>query len=87
MSKYERSLNADGNRLSEQFSEPSEAEIHDLLDRLLPKLRKALRTPASSYKFFELLVSSLVSRNESGWEPSTLGSDYRVSACQLFFWS
>ena len=56
--KYERSLNPDGNRLTESISEPTEAEIQTLLDKLSPKLRRVLRTPASAYRFVELFASS-----------------------------
>ena len=56
--KFERSLNPDGNRLTESISEPTEEEIQNLLDKVEPKLRRALRTPASVYRFIELLASS-----------------------------
>jgi hypothetical protein len=57
VTKYERSLNPDENRLTESISEPTEEEIQTLLDRMLPKLRKALPTKTSVYKFIELLAS------------------------------
>jgi len=57
--KFERSLNPAGNCLTAQFTEPTEAEIQTLLDKVAPKLRRVLRTPASAYRFVELLVSSL----------------------------
>lgn len=57
--KYERSLNPNGNRLNESISEPTEAEIQSLLDKIAPKLRRVLRTPASAYRFIELLASSI----------------------------
>lgn len=57
--KYERSLNPDSNCLTAQFTEPTEAEIQTLLDKLAPKLRRVLRTPTSVYRFIELLASSI----------------------------
>lgn len=57
--KHERSLHPDGNRLTEAISEPTDEEIKTLLDKIAPKLRKALRTPASAYRFLDLLSSSL----------------------------
>jgi hypothetical protein len=70
--KFERSLHPDSNCLSESITEPTEAEIQTLLDRLLPKLRKALPTPASSYKFIELLVSSLTLVHQASEEGLTI---------------
>ena len=58
VSKHERSLNPDGNRLTESISEPSEEEIQTLLDKVAPKLRRVLRTPASVYRFIDLLTLS-----------------------------
>lgn len=56
VSKYERFLNPDGNCLTAQFAEPTEQEIQNLLDKVAPKLRRVLRTPASAFKFIELLT-------------------------------
>lgn len=56
--KHERSLNPDGNCLSESISEPTEEEIQNLIDKVAPKLRRVLRTPASAYRFLDLLSSS-----------------------------
>jgi len=58
VSKYERFLNPDRNRLTAQFSEPTDAEIQSLFDKLAPKLRKLLRTTGSAYKFIDLLTAS-----------------------------
>ncbi len=58
VSKYERSLNPDTNRLTESISEPSDEEIQNLLDKITPKLNRVLRTPASVYRFLDLLSSS-----------------------------
>ncbi|PYV52240.1 MAG: hypothetical protein DMG98_24510 [Acidobacteria bacterium] len=59
VTKYERSLSPDPNCLTESISEPTEAEIQSLLDKIAPKLRRVLRTPASAYRLLELLVSAL----------------------------
>jgi|SRR5579884_2201473 len=59
VTKHERSLNPDGNRLNEQITEPTEEEIQRLFDKLAPKLRKVLRTPASVCRFIDLLASAL----------------------------
>lgn len=56
--KFERSLNPDGNRLSESISEPTEEEILNLYNKLAPKLRRALPTPASVYRFIDLVSGS-----------------------------
>ena len=58
VAKFERSLNPAGNCLTAQFTEPTDAEIQTLLDRVAPKLRKALPTPTSAYRFIDLLSSS-----------------------------
>lgn len=58
VTKFERSLNPDGNCLTAQFTEPTDQEIQSLLDKLLPKLRRVLKTPASAYRFLDLLSSS-----------------------------
>jgi len=57
--RHERSLHPDSNCLTDSITEPTEAEIQTLLDKVLPKLRKLLRTKTSVYRFIELLVSSL----------------------------
>jgi hypothetical protein len=56
--KFERSLHPDPSCLNEQITEPTEQEILTLLDKVVPKLRRALRTPASVYRFVDLLASS-----------------------------
>jgi hypothetical protein len=56
--KFERSVNPDGNCLSESISEPSEEEIQNIFDKVAPKLRRVLRTPASVYRFIDLLTFS-----------------------------
>ena len=48
VTKYERSLNPDGNCLSEAISEPTEEEIQTLLDTVAPKLRRGLRHAAKA---------------------------------------
>jgi hypothetical protein len=58
VTNYERSLNPNGNRLSESISEPTEAEIQNLFAKMFPKLRRVLRTPHSVYRFIELLSLS-----------------------------
>jgi len=58
VANYERSLHPDSNCLTESISEPSEEEIQTLLEKIAPKLRRVLRTPASAYRFIELLASS-----------------------------
>ncbi|MBZ5598469.1 MAG: hypothetical protein LAO03_22175 [Acidobacteriia bacterium] len=66
VAKYERSLQSDSNCLTEQITEPSEQEIQNILAKLAPKLRKVLRTPASVYRFIDLLASSFeVHRKET----------------------
>jgi hypothetical protein len=59
VAKHERSLNPDPNCPTESIIEPTEEEIQTLLDKVASKLRRALRTPQSAYRFVELLVSSL----------------------------
>lgn len=59
VAKHERSLNPDPNCLTGSISEPTEAEIKCLLDKVAPKLRRVLRTPQSVYRFVGLLTSSL----------------------------
>lgn len=56
--QFEDSHNPDSNCLSESISEPTETEIQALLDKIAPKLRRGLRTPASAYKFIQLLAAS-----------------------------
>jgi hypothetical protein len=55
--KFERSLNPVSNCLNEAISAPTEAEIQKLLDAVLPKLARVLRTPHSTYRFIDLLTS------------------------------
>jgi len=55
--RYERSLHPNANRLSESISEPTERDIQNLLARVLPKLRRVLRTPQSTYRFLDLVTS------------------------------
>ena len=59
VTKHERSLNPNGNRLTESITEPTESEIQNLFDKIAPKLRRVSPTPASAYRFVELLLSSL----------------------------
>jgi hypothetical protein len=58
VSKYECSLNPDGNCLTESISEPTEAEIQSLLDKIASRLRRVLRTRNSVYRFVDLVASS-----------------------------
>jgi hypothetical protein len=58
VTNYERSLNPNGNRLSESISEPTEDEIQKLFAKIFPKLRRVLRTPGSVYRFINLLTLS-----------------------------
>jgi len=60
VSKHERSLHPDGNCLIEAITEPTDEEIKALLEKTVPKLGKVLHTPASAYRFLELLASSFV---------------------------
>ena len=57
--RYERSLDPSPNRLTESISEPTEEEIQKSLKAVLPRLRKMLRTPDSSYRFIDLLTTFL----------------------------
>lgn len=56
--KHERSLSPDGNRLAESIPEPTEEQIQTILNKVAPKLRRVLRTPASAYRFVDLLSGS-----------------------------
>jgi hypothetical protein len=56
--KYERSLHPHANCLIESISEPTEEEIQKFLFKVLPKLRRVLRTPQSVYRFVDLLTLS-----------------------------
>ena len=56
--KYERSLNPNANCLTEQLAEPTEEEIQRAFVKVFPKLRRVLRTPASAYRFVDLLSGS-----------------------------
>ena len=56
--KFERSLHPELNCLNESITEPTEAEIQSLFDKIAPKLRRVLRTPTSAYRFLVLLASS-----------------------------
>jgi hypothetical protein len=58
VTKYERSLNPELNCLNEAIPEPTEEQIQMLLNNVAPKLRRVLRTPASAYRFIDLLTSS-----------------------------
>jgi hypothetical protein len=58
--RYDRSLHPESSCLTESITEPTEEEIKALLEKIVPKLRKALPTKTSAYKFIELLASSLV---------------------------
>ncbi|HEV2399567.1 MAG TPA: hypothetical protein VGS27_21665 [Candidatus Sulfotelmatobacter sp.] len=74
--KYDRSLNPDGNCLNESISEPTEEEIQTLLDKVAPKLRRVLRTPASAYRFIDLLSSSLALNRKESEEGFTMLRPY-----------
>jgi hypothetical protein len=56
--KYVRSLPSHVNCLSESISAPTEDEIQKLFFKVLPKLRRVLRTPQSVYRFVDLLTLS-----------------------------
>ena len=56
--KFERSLQPDSKRLTEQITEPTDEQIQTLLDKVSPKLRGVLRTPQSVYRFIDLLTLS-----------------------------
>lgn len=58
VSKYERSLNPDGNCLTESICEPTEEGIRSLLDKIAPKLRRVLRTATSVYRFIDLMTTA-----------------------------
>ena len=72
VAKYEQSLNRDSNCLTAQFTEPTDEEIQSLFDKIAPKLRRVLRTPQSTYRFAELLVSSLALESEDTEEGFTV---------------
>jgi hypothetical protein len=55
--KHERSLSPYANCLTESISEPTEDEIQRLFAKVLPKLRRVLRTPQSTYRFLDLVTS------------------------------
>lgn len=56
--QHERSLHPESSCVSEAISEPTEEEIQTLFDKLAPKLRKALPTSASLYRFLDLMTSA-----------------------------
>ena len=56
--KHEQLLNPDNNCLTDAISEPTEAEIQKLLNGVLPKLRRVLRTPDSVGRFIQLVTQS-----------------------------
>jgi hypothetical protein len=56
--KYERSLHPHANCLIESIAEPTEEEIQKLFAKVLPKLRRVLRTPTSLYRFIDLMTSA-----------------------------
>ena len=56
--KYEQSLHPHANCLTESISEPTEEEILKLFGKMLPKLRRVLRTSQSVYRFVDLLTLS-----------------------------
>jgi hypothetical protein len=58
VTKYERSLNPELNCLNEAIPEPTEEQIQMLLNKVAPKLRRVLQTPASAFCFLDLLTSS-----------------------------
>jgi hypothetical protein len=56
--KYERTLHQNANCLTESISEPTEEEIQKVFFKVLPKLRRVLRTPQGLYRFVDLLTLS-----------------------------
>jgi hypothetical protein len=56
--RYERSLHPHANCLTESISEPTEEEIQKVFFKVLPKLRRVLRTPQGLYRFVDLLTLS-----------------------------
>ena len=54
--RYERSLHPHANCLTESISEPTEEEIQKVFFKVLPKLRRVLRTPQGLYRFVDLLT-------------------------------
>ncbi len=56
--KYVRSLRPPANCLIESISEPTEEEIEKAFFKVLPKLRRVLRTPQGFYRFVDLLTLS-----------------------------
>jgi hypothetical protein len=56
--RYQQSDNTDANRLNDAVSEPTEEEIVRLFHSMRPKLCRILGTPASLYRFIDLLTSS-----------------------------
>jgi len=76
VAKHERLLNPEPNCPADSITEPTEEEIKALLDKVAPKLRRVLRTPASAYRFLDLLSSSLsLDRKEHRG---------RIHACEAF---
>ena len=75
VNKHERSLHPELNRPNESITEPTEAEIQSLLDKVAPKLRRELRTPASVYTFLDLLSASF-----KGVERRVIGEGIVISA-------
>jgi hypothetical protein len=63
--KHEQKLYPDVNCLSEAISEPTQEDIEKLLNSMLPKLRKVLRTSSSKNCFMELLVKSFADMEDS----------------------
>jgi hypothetical protein len=56
--RYERSLHPHANCLTESISEPTEEEIQKVFFKVLPKLRRVLRSPRNLYRFVDLLTLS-----------------------------
>ena len=58
VARHQRSLDPDGNRLTEATSEPTEEEVQKLFNAVWPRLRRVLTTPSSVYRFVSALASA-----------------------------
>jgi hypothetical protein len=63
--KHEQKLHPENNCLNDAIVEPTQEDIEKLLNSMLPKLRKILRTPSSKNCFMELLVKSFADMEDS----------------------
>jgi hypothetical protein len=66
VAKHELLLHPDPNCPTDSIRDATDEELQALLDKVTPRLRKALPTPASAYKFIEMLVSSLALDHQGG---------------------